>query len=61
MLICVYGMRRCAQVRTSTGTFFQLGQHPVLRAIESRIAAVTHLPPVNGEGIQVMQGRSMPA
>ena len=42
------------QVRTSTGTFFGLGEHPVLRDIESRISAVTHLPAINGEGIQVL-------
>ena len=40
-------------MRTSTGTFFGLGEHPVLRDIESRISAVTHLPAINGEGIQV--------
>jgi len=45
--------RARAQVRTSTGTFFGLGEHPVLRDIEQRIAAVTHLPIINGEGIQV--------
>ena len=40
-------------MRTSTGTFFGLGEHQVLRDIESRISAVTHLPAINGEGIQV--------
>lgn len=44
-------------MRTSTGTFFGLGEHPVLRDIESRISAVTHLPAINGEGIQVPLSR----
>ncbi|KAK9838186.1 hypothetical protein WJX81_007420 [Elliptochloris bilobata] len=48
------GERVPSAVRTSTGTFFGLGEHPVLRDIESRISAVTHLPAVNGEGVQVL-------
>ena len=42
-------------VRTSFGTFIQRGEDEIVRSIETRIAAFTHLPVENGENIQVLR------
>lgn len=40
--------------RTSRGMFFQKGQTTVVARIEARIAALTHWPVENGEGLQLL-------
>lgn len=40
--------------RTSSGTYYKLGETPLIAAIESRIAELTNHPIVNGEGLQVL-------
>lgn len=42
-------------IRTSDGTFFDVGQDPTLLAVERRIAAVTGIPVEHGEGLQVLR------
>jgi prolyl 4-hydroxylase len=49
------GQSMPSKVRTSTGTFFELGEDPVIEAIERRIALVTNLPVDNGEGLQILR------
>lgn len=49
------GQSQPSKVRTSTGTFFELGEDPVIDAIEKRIALVTNLPVANGEGLQILR------
>lgn len=44
-----------SNVRTSAGMFFALGGNEVARAIEARIAKVTHIPATHGEGLQVLR------
>src|SRR5690606_35334718 len=47
----------CSQVhadRTSRGTFFERGAHPVCATIEARIARLLEWPVENGEGLQVL-------
>ncbi|EIE19822.1 hypothetical protein COCSUDRAFT_25518 [Coccomyxa subellipsoidea C-169] len=41
-------------VRTSTGTFFGREEDEVIQGIERRISMITHLPEVNGEGLQIL-------
>ena len=40
--------------RTSLGTYFSLGQYPLVAKIEARIGEITGTPVVNGEGIQIL-------
>ena len=40
--------------RSSSGTYFMLGQTPLIVEIEDRIARLTDIPVVNGEGLQVL-------
>ncbi|WP_041763851.1 2OG-Fe(II) oxygenase [Pseudoxanthomonas suwonensis] len=40
--------------RTSRGTFFERGAHPVCATIEARIARLLEWPVENGEGLQVL-------
>jgi prolyl 4-hydroxylase len=40
--------------RTSLGTFFSLGQYPVVQKVETRIAEITATPVPHGEGIQIL-------
>ena len=40
--------------RTSLGTYFALGQYPLVAKIEARIGEITGTPVVNGEGIQIL-------
>jgi prolyl 4-hydroxylase len=40
--------------RTSLGTYFSLGQYPLVQKIEARIAELTGTPVPNGEGIQIL-------
>lgn len=40
--------------RTSLGTYFALGQYPLVAKIEARIGEITGTPIVNGEGIQIL-------
>ncbi len=44
-------------IRTSDGTFFNVGQDPIILTVEKRIAAVTGIPVENGEGLQVLRYR----
>ncbi|BDA51130.1 probable prolyl 4-hydroxylase 7 [Coccomyxa sp. Obi] len=41
-------------VRTSTGTFFGREEDSIIQGIERRISMITHLPEVNGEGLQIL-------
>ena len=41
-------------IRTSSGTFLHRGEDDIVKSIETRIAAFTHIPPENGEDIQVL-------
>ncbi|KQT08858.1 2OG-Fe(II) oxygenase [Ramlibacter sp. Leaf400] len=43
--------------RTSSGMFFQRGEHEVVRRIESRIARLVNWPEENGEGLQILHYR----
>lgn len=49
------GASEVNDARTSEGMFFARGEHPVCARIEERIAALTHWPVVNGEGLQVLR------
>ncbi|HXE51048.1 MAG TPA: 2OG-Fe(II) oxygenase [Ramlibacter sp.] len=40
--------------RTSSGMFFQRGEHELVRRIEARIARLLNWPEENGEGLQVL-------
>ena len=40
--------------RSSQGTYFNLGQTPLVQTIEARISEITNMPVVNGEGIQIL-------
>ena len=40
--------------RSSQGTYFSLGQTPLVQTIEARISEITNTPMVNGEGIQIL-------
>lgn len=42
-------------IRTSDGTFFNVGQDRVILGVEQRIAAVTGIPVEHGEGLQVLR------
>ncbi|KAI8476684.1 MAG: hypothetical protein J3K34DRAFT_400129 [Monoraphidium minutum] len=44
-----------SHVRTSTGTFFDIGADEVISRIERRVAQVTMLPVENQEGLQVLK------
>lgn len=41
--------------RTSQGTFFQIGENPIIKYIEEKISKVTGLPVENGEGLQILR------
>jgi len=43
--------------RTSSGMFFQRGEHEVVRRLEARIAKLVNWPEENGEGLQVLHYR----
>lgn len=43
--------------RTSNGMFFNRGEHPVVTAIEARIARLVDWPVTHGEGLQVLNYR----
>eukprot|EP00879_Flechtneria_rotunda_P002604 GHRR01002805.1.p1 GENE.GHRR01002805.1~~GHRR01002805.1.p1 ORF type:complete len:312 (+),score=60.59 GHRR01002805.1:150-1085(+) len=49
------GKSERSQVRTSTGTFFNMGHDDVITRIEERVADVTMLPRENQEGLQVLK------
>jgi prolyl 4-hydroxylase len=40
--------------RSSQGTYFSLGQTPLVQTIEARVSEITNTPVVNGEGIQIL-------
>lgn len=44
-----------SEIRTSSGTFFRVGQDPIIADIERRIAEFTMIPEENGEGIQILR------
>ena len=43
--------------RTSSGMFFQRGEHEVVRRLESRLARLLDWPEENGEGLQILHYR----
>ncbi|WP_373531805.1 2OG-Fe(II) oxygenase [Vampirovibrio sp.] len=43
------------EARSSTSTYFTLGETPLISAIEERIAALLEVDVVNGEGLQVLR------
>lgn len=43
-----------SDVRTSRGTYLQVGCHPLVSALEARISAVTGIPVSRGEGLQIL-------
>jgi prolyl 4-hydroxylase len=45
------------EARTSEGMFFTRGSFPLIKRIEARIAALTHWPVENGEGLQILRYR----
>ena len=45
------------EARTSEGMFFTRGEHPVVKRVEERIAALLQWPLENGEGLQVLRYR----
>ena len=49
------GSTEVNEARTSQGMFFNRGEHPVCRRIETRIAALLDWPIENGEGLQVLR------
>ena len=48
------GEARVVDTRTSEGAMFQVGEHPLLARIETRIAEATGVPIAHGEGMQVL-------
>ncbi|KAK9837430.1 hypothetical protein WJX81_001827 [Elliptochloris bilobata] len=54
VLDSVTGESQDSEVRTSTGTFFALNEDTIIMEIERRIARVTQLPQLNGEGLQIL-------
>ena len=50
----VTGSSEVNEARTSQGMFFDRGEHPVCKRIETRIAALLNWPIENGEGLQVL-------
>lgn len=44
-----------SSVRTSSNTFFQVGEDEIIASIEKRIASITHIPVSHGEGIQILK------
>jgi prolyl 4-hydroxylase len=40
--------------RSSLGTYFSLGQTPLVQTIEARLSEITNTPVVNGEGLQIL-------
>ncbi len=49
------GASEVNDARTSQGMFFDRGEHPVVRRIEARMAALLGWPVENGEGLQVLR------
>jgi prolyl 4-hydroxylase len=43
--------------RTSSGMFFQCGENPLVKRLETRIAALVNWPEENGEGLQILHYR----
>jgi prolyl 4-hydroxylase len=43
--------------RTSSGMFFQRGEHEVVRRLEARLARLLNWPEENGEGLQILHYR----
>ena len=50
----VTGASVAHDARSSQGTYFSLGQTPLVQTIEARISEITNTPMVNGEGIQIL-------
>jgi prolyl 4-hydroxylase len=50
----VTGKNVVAGHRSSQGMFFRLGETPLIKRIEARIAELTGLPAENGEGLQLL-------
>lgn len=42
------------QDRTSKGTYFNIGEYPLVKKIEQRISELTSIPVSHGEGIQIL-------
>ncbi|KAG6555615.1 hypothetical protein Mapa_002850 [Marchantia paleacea] len=48
------GRSKDSRVRTSSGTFLNRGQDPIISGIEKKIAEFTFIPVEHGEGLQVL-------
>jgi prolyl 4-hydroxylase len=49
-----HGKQQVDQRRTSEGMFFTLGEQPLIRQIEQRLASLLGVPASHGEGLQVL-------
>jgi prolyl 4-hydroxylase len=49
-----HGKQQVDQRRTSEGMFFALGERPLIRQIEQRLAGLLGVPASHGEGLQVL-------
>ncbi|MGN2243002.1 2OG-Fe(II) oxygenase [Frateuria sp. GZRR33] len=54
MTVAEDGKHQVDERRTSAGMFFRLGETPLVRAIEARLAKLLDLPVEHGEGLQVL-------
>lgn len=54
MTVAADGKHQVDQRRTSAGMFFKLGETPLIRTIEQRLAELLDLPVEHGEGLQVL-------
>ena len=48
------GAHQVDQRRTSNGTFFTLGETPLITTIETRLAKLFDMPAIHGEGLQIL-------
>jgi len=54
MTVADDGKHQIDERRTSAGMFFKLGETPLVRTIEQRLAGLLELPVEHGEGLQVL-------
>ena len=50
----VTGAEKVVSGRTSSGTYYQIQENPLIAKLEKRIAEITKIPVENGEGLQVL-------
>lgn len=48
------GRHQTDERRSSNGMFFRIGEHPLVKTIEERIAAMLGIPVNHGEGLQIL-------